>query len=87
MDQVISKIKLIFINNYLLITDKRNHFLVYLKFLIGFVLAMGSQCYRSKCSKVEFCCIKIIRDTNGEEDLDRQSPISPIQSSISNGRL
>ena len=52
--------------------------------LIGFVLAMGSQCYRSKCSKVEFCCIKIIRDTNGEEDLDRQSP---IQSPISNARL
>jgi hypothetical protein len=54
--------------------------------LIGFVLAMGSQCYRSKCSKVEFCCIKIVRDTNGEEDLDRQSP-SPIQSPISNARL
>ena len=54
--------------------------------LIGFVLAMGSQCYRSKCSKVEFCCIKIIRDTHGEEDLDRQSPI-PIQSPISNARL
>ena len=54
--------------------------------LIGFVLALGSQCYRSKCSKVEFCCIKIIRDTNGEEDLDRQSPI-PIQSPISNARL
>ena len=52
--------------------------------LIGFVLVMGSQCYRSKCSKVEFCCIKIIRDTNGEEDLDRQSP---IQSPISNTRL
>ena len=33
--------------------------------LIGFVLAMGSQCYRSKCSQVEFCCIKIIRDTAG----------------------
>ena len=48
--------------------------------LIGFVLALGSQCYRSKCSQVEFCCIKIIRDTNGEEDLDRQSPIpiSPV---------
>ena len=49
--------------------------------LIGFVLAMGSQCYRSKCSKVEFCCIKITRDTSGEEELDRQqTPQNPIQS-------
>ena len=50
--------------------------------LIGFVLAMGSQCYRSKCSKIEMGCIKITRDTSGEEDLDRtQNPIqSPIQS-------
>ena len=30
--------------------------------LIGFVLAMGSQCYRSKCKEVKFCCIKIIRN-------------------------
>ena len=51
--------------------------------LIGFVLAMGSQCYRSKCSKVEFCCIKITRDTSAEEDIDRnqpQTPQNPIQS-------
>ena len=47
--------------------------------LIGFVLAMGSQCYRSKCSQVEFCCIKIIRDTTGEEVIDMQ-PQNPIQS-------
>ena len=47
--------------------------------LIGFVLAMGSQCYRSKCSQVEFCCIKIIRDTTGEEVIDMQ-PQNPRQS-------
>ena len=52
--------------------------------LIGFVLAMGSQCYRSKCSKVEFCCIKIIRDTAGEEQLDAQQPRNPI---LSNNNL
>ena len=48
--------------------------------LIGFVLAIGSQCYKSKCSKVEFCCIKIIRDTTAEEELDTQRPQNPIQS-------
>jgi hypothetical protein len=52
--------------------------------LIGFVLAIGSQCYKSKCSKVEFCCIKIIRDTVGEEELDTQQPRNPI---LSNNNL
>ena len=47
--------------------------------LIGFSIAMGSQCYKSKCSQVEFCCIKIIRDTTAEEELD-QRPQNPIQS-------
>jgi hypothetical protein len=48
--------------------------------IIGFVLAIGSQCYKSKCSKVEFCCIKIIRDTAGEEELDSQQPRNPLGS-------
>jgi hypothetical protein len=48
--------------------------------LIGFILAIGSQCYKSKCSKVEFCCIKIIRDTTIEEEIDIQQPRNPIQS-------
>ena len=39
--------------------------------LIGFLLAMGSQCYKSKCSQIDICCIKIIRDVEGEEALDR----------------
>jgi len=47
--------------------------------LIGFTLAMGSQCYKSKCKEVSFCCIKIIRDTTAEEELDTQ-PRNPIQS-------
>ena len=48
--------------------------------LIGFVLALGSQCYRSKCKEVKFCCIKIIRDVEGEEQLDNASRPNPIQS-------
>ena len=49
--------------------------------LIGFTLAMGAQCYKSKCSQVEFCCIKIVRDTTAEEELDiQQRPQNPITS-------
>ncbi len=49
--------------------------------LIGFLLAMGAQCYKSKCREVKFCCIKIIRDVEGEEELDtQQRPPYPIQS-------
>jgi len=51
--------------------------------LIGFVLAVGSQCYRSKCSKLDIGCIHIERNTLVEEELDRQ-PQNPIQS---NSRL
>ena len=47
--------------------------------LIGFLIAVGAQCYKSKCKEVNFCCIKIIRDVEGEEALDRQPP-NPIQS-------
>ena len=49
--------------------------------LIGFLLAMGAQCYLSKCREVKFCCIKIIRNVEGEEVLDvqqRQQPHNPI---------
>jgi hypothetical protein len=48
--------------------------------LIGFLLALGSQCYKSKCKEVNFCCIKIIRDVEGEEQLDNASRHNPIQS-------
>ena len=39
--------------------------------LMAFVLAIGSQCYKSKCKEVNMCCIKIVRDVEGEEQLDR----------------
>ena len=45
--------------------------------LIGFLLAMGSQCYKSKCSQVDICCIQIVRDVEGEEELDIQQPRTP----------
>ena len=48
--------------------------------LIGFTLAIASQCYKSKCKEVSCCCIKIIRDTTIEEELDIRQPRNPIQS-------
>ena len=48
--------------------------------LIGFLLAIGAQCYKSKCKEVKICCITIHRDVAGEEQLDRQPPPNPIQS-------
>ena len=48
--------------------------------LMGFVLAISVQCYKSKCKEVKICCIKIIRDVEGEEELDIQQrqPENPI---------
>ena len=48
--------------------------------LIGFILAVGAQCYKSKCREVKICCIKVTRDVEGEEILDIQAPPNPIQS-------
>ena len=47
--------------------------------LIGFILAIGAQCYRSKCSQVKICCITINRDVAGEEQLDQRQNTNPIQ--------
>ena len=52
--------------------------------LIGFLLAMGAQCYRSKCTQVKICCITINRDVAGEEQLDQRQTQTPI---ISNNNL
>lgn len=39
---------------------------------VGLLLAVCRLAYKSKCKEVNFCCIKIIRDTSGEEQLDAQ---------------
>jgi len=54
--------------------------------LMGFALAVINQLYKSKCKQVDICCIKIIRDTQIEEELDLQQPRpnNPIQQSQNN---
>jgi hypothetical protein len=32
----------------------------------AFLLAVLGVCYKSKCRTIECCCIKIVRDTEGE---------------------
>ena len=34
--------------------------------LIGFTLSIARYAYKSKCSKIDFCCIKIERNTEAE---------------------
>ena len=46
--------------------------------LIGFLIAIGAQCYKSKCKEVKICCIKITRDIQIEEELDQRQPQNPI---------
>jgi hypothetical protein len=46
--------------------------------LIGFLLAMGAQCYKSKCLEVKICCITINRDVAGEEQIDQRIAQNPI---------
>jgi len=46
---------------------------------IGLILSIAKLCYKSKCREVNVCCIKIIRDVEGEEKIDEQvrEPSSP----------
>jgi hypothetical protein len=44
---------------------------------IGLILAIGKLCYKSKCKEVNVCCIKIVRDVEGEEKIDIEIPQTP----------
>jgi hypothetical protein len=40
--------------------------------MVGFLLALGKLCYKSKCSQIDICCIKITRNIDAEvkEDIE-----------------
>ena len=42
---------------------------------VGLLLACCRFAYRSKCKEVNFCCIKIVRDVQGEEEIDTRQTI------------
>lgn len=50
---------------------------------IGLILAIGKLCYKSKCREVNICCIKIVRDVEGEEKIDIEVPTTPREGSQS----
>ena len=40
--------------------------------VVGFILALGKICYKSKCTSIDFCCLKITRNVEIElkEDIE-----------------
>jgi len=40
----------------------------------GVILVGVRLCYKSKCKEVDFCCLKIVRDVEGEEKIDANTP-------------
>ena len=40
--------------------------------IAGFILALGKMCYKSKCTQIDLCCIKITRNIEAEvkEDIE-----------------
>lgn len=51
--------------------------------ICGIVLVGIRLCYKSKCREVNFCCLKIVRDTEGEEKIDENRPQRINQSNSS----
>jgi hypothetical protein len=38
--------------------------------VIGLLLGIGRICYKSKCSTIDFCCIKVVRNVEIEKEED-----------------
>jgi hypothetical protein len=40
--------------------------------IIGLILAVGKLCYKSKCSEINLCCIRVVRniEIEAKEDLE-----------------
>jgi hypothetical protein len=43
--------------------------------VIAFILALGKLCYKSKCSEINLCCFRIVRNVDVElkEDIELNS--------------
>ena len=50
--------------------------------MIGCSLASCNFFYKSKCKEVKCCCLKIIRDTGAEEDIDLAAVPAPDISTL-----
>jgi hypothetical protein len=38
--------------------------------VIGLLLGIGRICYKSKCTTIDFCCIKVVRNVEIEKEED-----------------
>jgi hypothetical protein len=52
----------------------------------GVILVGVRLCYKSKCREVDFCCLKIVRDVEGEEKIDANNP-QRINSTTSSDKI
>jgi hypothetical protein len=52
----------------------------------GVILVGVRLCYKSKCKEVDFCCLKIVRDVEGEEKIDENNP-QRINSTTSSDKI
>ena len=43
--------------------------------VIAFILGLGKLCYKSKCSEINFCCFRVVRNVEIElrEDIESHS--------------
>jgi len=44
--------------------------------LAGLIIAVGKMCYKSKCSSIDICCLKITRNIEAEVKEDLEAPKS-----------
>jgi hypothetical protein len=42
--------------------------------LAGLIIAVGKMCYKSKCSSIDLCCLRITRNIEAEVKEDIEAP-------------
>lgn len=47
--------------------------------VIGCIIAVLKMCYKSKCKEVSLCCLKVVRDVEGEEKADEAEAVRQQQ--------
>jgi hypothetical protein len=57
--------------------------------VIGLMLAVGKLCYKSKCSEINLCCIRVVRniEIEAKEDLELGPSSKETEESKKNGNV
>ena len=50
-------------------------FTAFITTVVGCIITLTKQAYRSKCKEVSFCCIKIVRDIDAEVKQDEKDDL------------